>query len=355
MKKKNILFVASLPTKKLNFDGETNKSRDVLNCLRKFENCDFTIIDYRKNKYIQTIKMLLSVMFRKFDSIFISKCVVGGSFALHLIIKFAKKRNLKNITFYLIGNGGAGFEKRRLYLEDLTKCENVIVESEVVKDELKKYNIDDKISIFPCIKPTYSLEHLLKTYENDEKPLRIIYFSRINEQKGLMDAIDAVILANEKSNKVIYTLDIAGGVSSEPGVPEFANKVIEKCKKYDFLNYLGMSLRIKDIHSYEELQKYDLHIFPSKFIQECAPGSILDMFIAGIPTISSRFPSAKYLINDDNSYLFEPGNVNELTDKLIYIHKHRHELSKKRTLSYQEHFKYTDEVFSNFLKEKKVV
>jgi len=355
MKQKRILFVASLPTKRLNFDGETIKSRDVLTCLRTFDNCKYTIIDYRKNKYIQTIKMLLHVMFRRFDSIIISKCVVGGSYALHLILKFAKKRNLKNITFYLIGNGGTGFENRKLYLEDLKKCRNIIVESPIVQEELKKLDIDDRISIFPCIKPSYELEPLPREYGSEEKPLRAIFFSRINEKKGVMDAIDAVILANEKSHKVIYTLDIAGGVSQQEEVVRFAAKVVEKCEQYDFLHYLGMSLHIKDIHSYEELQSYDLHVFPSKFIQECAPGSILDMFVAGIPTISSRFPSVKYLLNDSNSYFFNGGNIEELADKLIYIYNHKEELSKKRILSHDEYIKYTDKVFIEFLKDKGVI
>ena len=68
---------------------------------------------------------------------------------------------------------------------------------------------------------------------------------------------------------------------------------------------------IEGIDSYYRLQQYDLHVFPSRFVFECAPGSIMDMFIAGVPSLSSTFKSAESL------YLivilsFEQGNYDDL-------------------------------------------
>lgn len=344
---KRVLFVASLPTKKMNFDGERNKSRDVLNALRKTGKYKFTIANFSKNKYIQMLKMLIIYFFRKFDYIFISKCIVGGSYALHMLNKIRKN---KQVYFYIIGNGYYGFEDKTIYFEDIANCKHLIVESENVADSMIKKGCERrKMSIFPCLKPTYDIVPLEKTYQK-EQPLKLLFFSRINPEKGLGDLIDTIIKINESNKKTIFYLDIAGGVSNEPGIEEFNEEVIKKCKRYDYLSYLGMGLRINGIESYKRIQQYDLHVFPSRFKQECAPGAILDMFIAGVPTLSAKFPSYKGLLNEDNSFLFEQNNMTDLENKLLDIYKNASKvLNNKRKLSFDEHYKYTDQKFLEHL------
>lgn len=344
---KRVLFVASLPTKKMCFDGERNKSRDVLNAIKKMGEAKIDIIDYSKNKYLQTVKLIIKSFFKKYDSIFVSKCIVGGSLAIHLIHLFKKQRG--KVFFYLIGNGYDGFEQKKIYFEDIAKCRHLIVESPIVADSMvKKGNDQKQISVFPCIKPNYDLDVLEKKYPVNG-PLRIIYFSRINRHKGLDDLLDVVIRINEESKTTKFVLDVSGGVSNEPETIQFNKEVIETCSKYNYLNYIGLSLKIDGQGSYKRLQQYDLHVFPSKFVQECAPGAILDMFVAGIPTLSSTFPSYKFLLNVDNSFFFEQNNKEDLYNKLIYIYDNQKELEQRRFKSHDEYFKYTETTFVKLL------
>ena len=347
MQKKTVLFIAPLPDKKLNYDGERNKSRDVLLALKKTGKYKLSIIDLSKNKLFAVIKMLSIYLFRKFDYVFISKCIVGGSLALHLINKI--RLNL-NVYFYIIGNGYFGFDEKKIYFSEIQKCKHLIVESEEVKESMiEKGCLSDRISIFPCLKPLYSINVLERKYK-DHQPLKLLYFSRINPDKGLGDLIDVLIKINSSYKSPIFYLDIAGGVSDEPGIAEFNKEVISKCNEHSFLNYLGMSLRIEGVDSYKRIQEYDLHMFPSRFKQECAPGAILDMFVAGIPTLSSKYPSYKTLLNESNSILFEQNNLKDLKDKLIYCYENADKiLNKKRLLSHEEYFKYTDDAFIRFL------
>ncbi|OQC50457.1 MAG: Glycosyl transferases group 1 [Tenericutes bacterium ADurb.Bin024] len=344
---KRVLFVASLPTKKMCFDGERNKSRDVLNAIKKMGEAKIDIIDYSKNKYLQTVKLIIKSFFKKYDFIFVSKCIVGGSLAIHLIHLFKKQRG--KVFFYLIGNGYDGFEQKKIYFEDIAKCRHLIVESPIVADSMvKKGNDQKQISVFPCIKPNYDLDVLEKKYPVNG-PLRIIYFSRINRHKGLDDLLDVVIRINEESKTTKFVLDVSGGVSNEPETIQFNKEVIETCSKYSYLNYIGLSLKIDGQGSYKRLQQYDLHVFPSKFVQECAPGAILDMFVAGIPTLSSTFPSYKFLLNVDNSFFFEQNNKEDLYNKLIYIYDNQKELEQRRFKSHDEYFKYTETTFVKLL------
>ena len=278
-RKKRLLFIASLPTKKMNFDGERNKSRDVLNAFKKMGEFKITIIDLSKNKCLQIIKMMLCFMFCKYSSVFVSKCIVGGSLAIHLLNKIRKKQN---VVFYIIGNGYYGFDDKKIYFEDINRCNRLIVESDIVKESMiSKGFISNKIDVFPCLKPEYNLDFTKHVYKRCQ-PLKLIYFSRINPDKGLGDLINVIVDINSNYNTPILTLDISGGVSNEPGIKEFNEYVVEQCCKYEYLNYLGMSLRIDGIESYKILQRYDLHVFPSHFKQECAPGAIFDMFVAGV-------------------------------------------------------------------------
>lgn len=344
-KQRKLLFIASLPTKKMNFDGERNKSRDVLNAIKKTGKYKINIINLSKNKYVQIFKMVFFHIFNKYDSIFVSKCIVGGSFAIHLLNKI---RHNRNMFFYIIGNGYYGFDDKKIYFDDINKCKRLIVESDIVKESMVQKGFKaENIDIFPCLKPKYDLECVEHIYKQHQT-LKLIYFSRINPDKGLGDLIETIIKINSKFNDPIFVLDISGGVSNEPGIKEFNEYVVGECNKYNYLNYIGMTLRITGIESYKTLQKYDLHVFPSHFKQECAPGAILDMFVAGVPTLSSKFPSYNNLLNEDNSYLFEQCNNKDLEEKLLYIYENGYkELNRKRALSFNERLKYTDDEFIN--------
>lgn len=347
--KRKILFIASLPNKNNHFNGETNKSKDVLKAIEKFNFDKIDIVDYTKNKYVQTIKMILLVIFKKYDYIFVSKCITGGSFAIHLIRKFARKANKNHIYFYLIGNGYQGFEDKNLYFQDLIKCEKVIVESPMVKKSMMEKGLYNVI-IFPCVKPNYDIDFFPKKYEA-KSPLKLIFFSRIVKEKGIEDLINAVIKINKKHNCEALTLDVSGGYDKNEEGIRFAQRIEEICKEYSYLNYLGESFSIEGQKTYVELQKYDLHVLPTRFIQECAPGSIIDMFIAGVPTLSSTFPSAKYLMNEENSFFFEQLNYDDLVKQLESIYLNPQSLTAKRRLSFEEAKKYTLDAFVSFLKE----
>ena len=348
MQKKRVLFIAALATKKLNYDGERNKSSDVLNALKGTEKYDFTVINLSRNKIIQIIKMIFSYLFKKYDYVFISKCIVGGSKALHILNKIRKN---ENIYFYIIGNGYYGFDDKKIYFEDIKKCKKLIVESQEVKESmLVKDILPNQMAIFPCLKPKIDIDVLERRYTKEQK-LNLLYFSRINPEKGLGDLVDTIIKINNNFKEPIFHLDIAGGVSDEPGIEEFNRLIIEKCNKYNFLRYLGMTLRIDGIDSYKKIQEYDLHVFPSRFKQECAPGSILDMFVAGVPTLSAKYPSYKTLLNEDNSILFEQQNNADLEDKLLYVYHEGYKfLNEKRKLSHKEYENYTSDAFIEFLK-----
>lgn len=349
MKKRRLLFVAPFPTKTMNFDGERNKSRDVYLAILKTGNYKISIINLSKNQFFQILKMIIIAIFHRYDVAFVCKCIVGGSLALHILNKLTKK---KPKHFYIVGNGYEGFDDKKIYFDDINKCSSLIVESNNVKEAMILKGFDaKKIFIFPCLKPKYDLKCVEHNYIKGQ-PLKLIFFSRINPEKGLGDLIEVINDINSRYQEPVLYLDVSGGVSNEPGIKEFNEYVISECEKHEYLNYLGMNLRIDGIESYRKLQQYDLHVFPSRFTQECAPGSILDMFVAGVPTLSSKYPSYKDLLSENNSFFFEQGNKNDLKQQLIFIYENSvSELNKRRFSSFDERLKYTDDKFILLIRE----
>lgn len=351
---KKVLFIASLPNKKKMYDGERNKSKEVLWCLKQL-NCKIDVIDLTKIQILQILKLYFLLKIKRYDVLFVSKCIVGGSLALKLFNKWQPKNKKTNKWFYIIGNGDIGFEDKKIYYDEINKCDYLIVESPIVEQTLKQKVESPKYLLFPCVKKIYDLSQREKIYTNDTV-LKAIYFSRIHEQKGVLDAINAVIAVNEKMKKTCFTLDIAGGVNrKETCTTETEKKVIEYCEKYPYINYLKLSLRATDKNSYERISEYDLHMFPSHFAQECAPGSVIDMFIAGVPTISSRFESSKYIMSEQNSFFFEMNNLEQLIEQLTFIYNNKRVLNQKRNKLFLEKNKYSRESFVDFLRKNNII
>lgn len=346
--KKKMLFIGSLPTKKVHFNGETNKTGDIYKIFKKTGLFKISTINLTEFKLIRTIKMIFLSMIKKYDCIFISKCITGGSLSAHLILKYAKKANKNNIYVYWIGNGTNGLNINNKHMQSLKKVKCVILESEQVKEENKALGLENTV-ILPCVKPNYDLEVSSKDYSK-ERTLKCIYFSRICEEKGLMDAIVAIEKANQELGKKAFTLDIAGSPTSEKAFA-FEKVMVEYIKGKDEFTYYGKNFCINGISSYERLQQYDLHLFPSKFLQECVPGSIVDMFIAGVPTLASTFPNVKNILNGDNAFFFKQNDVEDLIKQLVYIYKHTELLPQKRIAAFKEQSKYNETNFLNLSKQ----
>ena len=84
------------------------------------------------------------------------------------------------------------------------------------------------------------------------------------------------------------------------------------------------------------ISKYDLFVFPTKYVGEGTPGVISESLIAGTPVISSRFLQSKYVLKDGfDSILFDFGDYDDLEQKLIYINKERDALARLTINAYK--------------------
>lgn len=148
-----------------------------------------------------------------------------------------------------------------------------------------------------------------------EKPYKLCTFSRVMKEKGIEDAVNAVILANETLGETAYQLDIYGQVDS--GQTEWFEKLRESFPEY--IKYCGL---VKFDQSTKVLKQYFALLFPTYYEGEGFAGTAIDAFSAGVPVLASDWKyNNEVIIAGINGRLFEPHNVEEIKKCLIEMVK----------------------------------
>ena len=173
-------------------------------------------------------------------------------------------------------------KKRPLLAKFLKSFDGIYPETATMKNALQALGFQN-IFVVPNCKKLIALSADQLVY-SDREPYRLCTFSRVMKEKGIEDAVNAVIAVNEKAEKTAFTLDIYGPIDSEQ------IQWFEDLQKQfpDFINYKGSVAFDKSV---ETLSGYCALLFPTRFFTEGIPGTILDAYAAGIPVISSKWES----------------------------------------------------------------
>ena len=334
---KKVLFISCLNTSKEKFDGERIKCTLIYESLKKFVN--LSVINLSVHKIINTLAIFFKTLFgkKKYDYVVISKDAHGANI-IQKILKLSRYP-LNRVIYFEIGpflydrilNGS-------IKKETFTKDRLIVVETPSMKEELESLGFE-RISVFPNFKPIIDVPFIEMKYPKES--LDLVFLSRIEEPKGIYDLIDCLSELNK--DKIRFNLDVYGRPQSD--VEE--KRIRELEQKYSFVQYFGM-MEVGSFESYRTLSRYDLHVFPTKY-REGFPGSIIDFFIAGVPTLSSSFARAHEILSNNDSIIYEQGNTDDLMAKLLDLYNNQYQLVKLRKNSYSVREKYSVEAFENYL------
>ncbi|OPZ24579.1 MAG: hypothetical protein BWZ03_00121 [bacterium ADurb.BinA186] len=329
-------FIASFGSKKKHLNGESVKSRDVLSCLKEHQKvAAFNLDTY---KFWNTFRFYVSAFFDRRRYVVICKAPTGAK----IILKFLKLIHYppKQIITYIYGFGLTGEYSGKVLPADLEYCHALIVESPEVKQQFPS-EFRPEIGVFPCLKRIYTIP-TDNPYEHKDV-LKLLFFSRVIKSKGVLDILDATIKANQPL--VHFDLSIAGDTTAEPET----NAIIQAAaEKYPFIHFLGPAFTIRGEQSYVRFSTYDLHVFPSRFFHECAPGSVIDSFIAGVPTLSTKFHSYDQMLSPSFAYFVDNSDTNLFVAALNDIYNNQPLLWSKRKLCRLEASKYSYDAFFAF-------
>ena len=185
--------------------------------------------------------------------------------------------------------------------------DSIYVETNVMKIKLVAMGFNNVI-VMPNCKELNILEPEELVYAKEE-PYKLCTFSRVMKEKGIEDAVDAVIAVNEEIGRIVYTLDIYGQIDSNQ--VEWFKKLEEKLPTY--IKYKGL---VDFDKTTQVLKDYFMLLFPTYYDGEGFAGTLIDAMAAGVPVIASDW---RY-----NSEIVKDGEIGfiireKLKDKLVKI------------------------------------
>ncbi len=188
-------------------------------------------------------------------------------------------------------------EEKPKYINKLKKYKALFVQTDNLKKDLEKFGLDN-IHILSNLKRlnTRKPEDLVL---NGEKYLSVCILSRVSEDKGIEDAVNAVRLFNQKYGEIRIKLDIYGMIL--PQYKERFEQLLSENK--EFVSYNGVADYDKTV---ETLTPYFALLFPTYFHGEGFPGNMIDCFNTGLPVIATDWLYNKDVIQDGKNGILVP-------------------------------------------------
>lgn len=315
MKKYALGICGSFGGKAKTFDGQTIKTQNLTVQIGKILGKD-AIASINSHYWKKNpIKFFFDCVLLSRSSQCILMMPAQNGIRLFAPLFLTLKKIFHNRLYYsVIGGWLPELVAKKKHLEKyLKKFDEIFVETSTMKNQLEKIGFRN-ISIIPNFK---MLEPIRKEAlnQNVSKPFKLCSFSRVMEEKGILDAAKMIVRLNNALGECAFTLDIYG-IIDEKYKTVFN---VEICELPDYIQYKGY---IDSSESVAVLSQYFAQIFPTKFYTEGLPGSIIDGFFAGVPVIASHWASCEDIVEDmKNGIVYEFGNIDEFYKKLLLIYQ----------------------------------
>ncbi|HEV8592354.1 MAG TPA: glycosyltransferase family 4 protein [Pyrinomonadaceae bacterium] len=201
----------------------------------------------------------------------------------------------------------------------LRSAQKIIVLSDAEKHSILRRVPDLSIEVMPNAVSTADIPFVQRT--NSRRT--ILYFGRIDMPKGLQEIVAACRTLVEQGIEFRFTCCGTG-----PAEGYFVNEM--KSVLSDRFEHRGV---VKGVEKWSVLSSADIFLLPSKF--EGLPIALLEAMAAGcIPVVSNVGAMAEAVADDVSGYIVEPGNVDQIVDKLkMLLSKDQTELSEMRRLA----------------------
>lgn len=312
--KKRISIIGHFGGKETLLDGQTVKTKILYKELSAYTDWHIWKVDtYYRHKAPWKLAWQLLIALIATKDIIVITSQNGRRFFFPILYCFAKVFGTR-IYHDVIG---AKLAKYTVEYPSFRKYLNAFqvnwVETNCLKRELENVGV-----LNAEILPNFKRLQIVSLGLDDEKavgPYRLCTFSRVMQEKGIEDAVNAVVAINEQYQMPVYTLDIFGPV--DPNQIDW----FEKLQK-DFPAYISYRGKVHYTDSVETLKDFFAVLFPTRFFTEGVPGTIIDAYAAGVPVIASRWQSFSDVVEHGvTGYGYSFGDERSLHDLLVKIAK----------------------------------
>ena len=216
-------------------------------------------------------------------------------------MKVMKKVKWKGntVNWVIGGNLGQQVQKGVFDADVIDYIKHTLVESRLMVEQLSECGITG-VQELPNFKPINYYPTIPEKYPNSNRPLRLVFLSRIMPDKGCDYILEAARLLNEEGLEDKFVIDFYGKIADEYKA-EFEKKVT----LLNNVSYKGfLNLRVNE--GYDSLSDYDLMLFPTYWRGEGFAGIFIDAFIAGLPIIATDWAHSKVFLEEGMTAKFIP-------------------------------------------------
>lgn len=160
----------------------------------------------------------------------------------------------------------------------------------------------------------FAQEAVVRRFDIEAKPLRILFLSRIEKDKGIYETIDSVSFVAK--NGIPIKLTIAGEGSETVEVKRY----IKRMELSDFIIVAGY---LKGESKRQALFSHDVFCLPTKH-GEGMPNSVLEAMMSGLVILTSKHGGIKDFFQDGKmGYLIDPDDKRGITHRLEILAENR--------------------------------
>lgn len=292
-------------------NGQTIKTKTVTSSLKK-ELGEEEVVTYDTHGGALT---LLKAPFQCLSALRKSKNVIifpahnGLRVYAPLLSALRRLYRGRKLHYVVIGGWLSEFlNKRKRLKKSLLKFDGVYVETSSMKRALEEQGFHN-VCVMPNFKDLTILEEKDLVYPKGV-PFRLVTFSRVNRKKGIEDAVKAVTSINEEKGYTAYSLDIYGSI--DEGEETWFSSLEDAFP--DCISYKGV---VPYGGSVEVLKDYFALLFPTHYLTEGIPGTILDAYASALPVIASRWENYGDLIEEGKTGLGYPFGEEDGLKKIL--------------------------------------
>lgn len=271
----------------------------------------------------------------------------GGIKVFPWLLRLANVGKKCRLHYVVIGGWLPAFlQSHSFILSALKGYTGIYVECDGMKQKLNALELSNVVIMRNCkylehIEP-YDLVYL------DQPPYRLCTFSRVMKEKGIEDAVNAVIAANESAGKRLFTLDIYGQVDHEQQV--WFDELQEKFPPY--IHYCGV---VHYEQSVSTLKDYAALLFPTYYKSEGLAGTIIDALAAGVPIIATDWNcNAEFITPSRNGLLIPAHDQEAFVKTLLSISEDMEKFNQMRKNCLEDSRQYMPSVAMQVLLDKLV-
>ena len=224
-----------------------------------------------------------------------------------LLLLFNVKKQCR-LHYSVVGGWLVHLLKKHKFLAAcLKRFDAIYVETCAMKAGLEALGFDNLYIIRNC-KPLSPIAET-ELFASAEEPYKLCIFSRIMREKGIDEAVNAVMATNAHYGRTVFSLDLYGQVDDDQ-VTWFENLSAKFPAEIQYCGVVPFEKSVEIIKSYYAL------LFPTKFYTEGIPGTIIDAYAAGVPVIASEWENFTDMIELGKTgfgYPFaQPGQLKEI-------------------------------------------